>query len=170
MGILLTVGAILFLSDIVLNALFVPAYYLTGPLVLRFSRHVISPGASLPTPDSLQRELRSFFLGNLVFVDFGGYTYGFRRSLFHGSGILQCVIQWSPQDGMFKVEGRVGWLFFGSIASILIAIAPDLATDPAPLVILVIFGILTLVDYVNCRRAASVAERLWSPPWSLSAA
>jgi hypothetical protein len=165
MPLLLLLGFGLFFADGLLGMLLSPWYYLQGIPIVRVRRFVPNGKLNAPTPGALEKRLRSLLLGNLVFADFGGLTYGFRPSLLwgSGSGILRCTIVFEPRESVLEVQGRLGWCLAGAIGlAALIALweVPTDFGDVTVLFILVATGLGSL-DVIHMFRVASVAQSLW---------
>jgi hypothetical protein len=157
------VAASCLIADLVLSARLSWRYYTLG-LVLMKVRRVAPPGPhDPPSGFALDQALRS---GGTVLSDFGGFLFGFRRSLLFGSGLLLCTIEFDRSSRSVTARGRLGIFFMAFLVAGFIA-AP-IPFDSLPFFALGLAALGT-PDYFLCRSVVLKAVRLWSHPHSAAA-
>ncbi len=157
---LFPVAAVCLLADFFLSLSFSEWYFTTGPVLFRSIRFVAAAG-EVPTAEALQEAATSFFLGRILFRDFGAYTFAFRRSLLGGSSLVNGLLEFNPQHHTVVVHARltlfsvvflVAWFggaaFLGGLEFMAMG----------ALVCAALLGI----EYLHVQRALSVAAKVWS--------
>ena len=157
---LFPVAVILLLADFVLTLTWSEWYFTTGPVVFRSIRFVAGVGP-VPSAEALQDAATSFFLGRILFRDFGAYTFAFRRSLLAGSSLVNGLLEFNPQHHTVVAHARFSPF---SVAFIVSWFCAAIFTgDPGFIAMgIVIVAVLLGIEYLHLQRALNVAVRVWS--------
>jgi hypothetical protein len=159
---LFPVAAVLILADLFLTLTWSTWYFTTGPVVFRSIRFVAGAGP-VPSAEALQGAATSFFLGRILFRDFGAYTFAFRRSLLAGSSLLNGLLEFNPQHHTVVAHARFA-PFSVAFVGVWFGVALFTAAPDFIAMGLVVFAALFGIEYFYVQRALNVAVRVWAPP------